>query len=55
MNEEIPAFRNAVPTTENLAREMDRRLRSVWPAEGVRLEKVRIRETDRNICEFGNE
>ena len=56
LNEEVEAFRTAVPTTENLAREVDRRLRAVWQAafpEGeLNLEKVRIRETDRNICEI---
>ena len=56
LNEEVEAFQTAVPTTENLAREVDRRLRAVWQAafpEGeLNLEKVRIRETDRNICEI---
>lgn len=56
LNEEVEAFRTAVPTTENLAREVDRRLRAVWqttfPAGEPHLEKVRIRETDRNICEI---
>jgi 6-pyruvoyltetrahydropterin/6-carboxytetrahydropterin synthase len=55
LNEEVPAFRSVVPTTENLGIEVDRRLRAVWPEafgqSGARLEKVRIRETDRNICE----
>jgi 6-pyruvoyltetrahydropterin/6-carboxytetrahydropterin synthase len=55
LNSEVEAFRAVVPTTENLASEVDRRLRSVWrnvfgPA-GPELEKVRIRETERNICE----
>jgi 6-pyruvoyltetrahydropterin/6-carboxytetrahydropterin synthase len=58
LNEEIPAFRSQVPTTENLAREVDRRLRDAWPetfgSAGPRLEKIRIWETDRNICEVGN-
>ena len=57
LNEEIEAFRSAVPTTENLAIEINRRLRSVWVdvfgSEGPALEKVRIWETDRNICQFG--
>ncbi len=55
LNEEVEVFRTEVPTTENLAREVDRRLRVVWrtafPQDEPRLEKVRIRETDRNICE----
>ncbi len=56
LNEEVEAFRTAAPTTENLAFEVDRRLREAWPetfAGGLpRLEKVRIRETERNICEI---
>jgi 6-pyruvoyltetrahydropterin/6-carboxytetrahydropterin synthase len=56
LNEEVPAFRSAVPTTENLGIEVDRRLRAAWEqvfgAAGPLLEKVRIWETDRNICEI---
>jgi 6-pyruvoyltetrahydropterin/6-carboxytetrahydropterin synthase len=55
LNEEIDAFRTAVPTTENLAFEVERRLRSVWKGifgdAGPCLERVRIWETERNICE----
>jgi 6-pyruvoyltetrahydropterin/6-carboxytetrahydropterin synthase len=55
LNEEVAAFREAVPTTENLAAEVDRRLRRAWkgafPDGGPRLEKIRIWETPRNICE----
>jgi 6-pyruvoyltetrahydropterin/6-carboxytetrahydropterin synthase len=53
---EIEAFRNTVPTTENLASEIFERLRTAWDqifgADGPRLESVRIAETDRNICEI---
>jgi 6-pyruvoyltetrahydropterin/6-carboxytetrahydropterin synthase len=56
LNEEIAVFRTIVPTTENLGLEVDRRLRDAWletfGSGGPRLEKVRIRETDRNICEI---
>jgi 6-pyruvoyltetrahydropterin/6-carboxytetrahydropterin synthase len=56
LNQEVPAFRSpaaTVPTTENLAIEVDRRLRMAWPEEfSARLEKVRIRETARNICDI---
>jgi 6-pyruvoyltetrahydropterin/6-carboxytetrahydropterin synthase len=56
LNEEVAAFRTAVPTTENLTFEVERRLRAAWPAAfpaGVpRLEKIRIWETERNICEI---
>lgn len=53
LNREVPAFEALVPTTENLAFEVDRRLRAAWPAGlAARLEKVRIRETARNICDI---
>jgi 6-pyruvoyltetrahydropterin/6-carboxytetrahydropterin synthase len=56
LNEELPAFRDVVPTTENLAIELDRRLRGAWlevfGENGPQLERIRIRETDRNICEL---
>jgi 6-pyruvoyltetrahydropterin/6-carboxytetrahydropterin synthase len=55
LNQEVAAFRDVVPTTENLGIELDRRLRAAWPAtfgHGPRLEKVRIWETERNICEI---
>ena len=56
LNEEVEVFRTVVPTTENLGAEVDRRLREAWgrafPGDGAVLEKVRIRETDRNICEI---
>jgi 6-pyruvoyltetrahydropterin/6-carboxytetrahydropterin synthase len=57
LNEELTAFREVVPTTENLGLEMDRRLREAWgkafAADGPSLETVRIWETERNICEVG--
>ena len=55
LNEEVAAFRTAVPTTENLASEVARRLHAAWPGafpSGPKLEKIRIHETDRNICEI---
>ena len=56
LNEEVPVFHEVVPTTENLAAELDRRLRSAWPEVfpegGPVLEKLRIWETERNICEI---
>jgi 6-pyruvoyltetrahydropterin/6-carboxytetrahydropterin synthase len=56
LNEEVAVFRTRVPTTENLGTEVDRRLRDAWPATfgsgGPRLERIRIWETDRNICEI---
>lgn len=57
LNEEVAAFREAVPTTENLTAEVDRRLRAAWegvfPGGQPTLEKIRIWETERNICEIG--
>ncbi len=56
MNADIPAFAMTVPTTENLAIELARRLNASWsasfPGTWPVLEKIRIRETDRNIFEL---
>lgn len=55
LNEEVEAFRDAVPTSENLGREVVRRLKNGWrevfPVDGPRLEKVAIAETSRNAFE----
>lgn len=55
LNEEVAAFRTAVPTSENVGREVLRRLKQNWlavfPAGGVRLERVAIAETSRNAFE----
>ena len=59
LNEEVAAFRTTVPTTENLGTEVHRRLREAWAetfagieSGKLQLEKVRIWETERNICEI---
>ncbi|HTR46011.1 MAG TPA: 6-carboxytetrahydropterin synthase [Verrucomicrobiae bacterium] len=52
LNEEVAEFRQSVPTTENVCREIYRRLES-FPA--ARLEKVRIEETSNNSFEFSGE
>jgi 6-pyruvoyltetrahydropterin/6-carboxytetrahydropterin synthase len=56
LNTEAPAFQNQVPTSENLAREICRRLKSNWAAAfgapWPQLLKVRIEETARNIFEI---
>ncbi|MBI1750379.1 MAG: 6-carboxytetrahydropterin synthase [Acidobacteria bacterium] len=52
LNEEIPVFRTAVPTTENLCLEIFTRLRA-FPA--ARLEHVRIEETGQNSFEYAGE
>ena len=55
LNAEAAAFERQVPTSENLAREICRRLKGSWhvkfPGEWPKLEKVRIGETARNIFE----
>ncbi len=56
LNVEIPAFASAVPTSENLALEIGRRLKDNWntafPGEWPRLDTVRIAETGKNIFEI---
>lgn len=56
LNAEIDAFQSVVPTSENLAFEICRRLKANWnaafPGEWPKLHKVRIAETDRNIFEI---
>ena len=49
LNEEVPAFRENVPTTENLCIEIYRRLRAFPKA---RLERVRVEETNNNSFEY---
>lgn len=48
LNEQVPEFREYVPTTENLCRAVFERLSGL---AGARLEKVRIEETGRNSFE----
>ncbi|MGH9747558.1 MAG: 6-carboxytetrahydropterin synthase [Candidatus Acidiferrales bacterium] len=52
LNEEVAEFRASVPTTENLCREIYRRLERI-PA--ARLQQVRIEETSKNSFEYGGE
>jgi 6-pyruvoyltetrahydropterin/6-carboxytetrahydropterin synthase len=47
LNSDVPGFQG-VPTTENLVRDSDRRLREQWPFGHASLEGVFIQETDRN-------
>jgi 6-pyruvoyltetrahydropterin/6-carboxytetrahydropterin synthase len=57
LNAEVAQFEREVPTSENLAREICRRLKQNWsgvfPGEWPKLEKIRIGETPRNIFEIG--
>lgn len=55
LNVEILAFSTLVPTTENLAGEIARRLSEGWAARfphGPALETVRVRETKNNTVEL---
>ncbi|HYL83489.1 MAG TPA: 6-carboxytetrahydropterin synthase [Candidatus Angelobacter sp.] len=52
LNEDVPAFREKVPTTENLCIEIFRRLKNFSRAH---LERVRIQETGNNSFEYAGE
>jgi 6-pyruvoyltetrahydropterin/6-carboxytetrahydropterin synthase len=55
LNEEVPAFRDQVPTTENVCMEIYQRLKEFPQAK---LERVRVEETGNNAFEYagdGNE
>ena len=49
LNEQVDEFRASVPTSENVCREIYRRLKAF---QAARLEKVRIEETSNNSFEF---
>ena len=52
LNEEVAAFRELVPTTENVCKEIYRRLKRFPKA---RLESVRVEETSNNSFEYAGE
>jgi len=52
LNEEVAAFRENVPTTENLCKEIYRRLKRFPKAK---LERVRVEETSNNAFEYAGE
>lgn len=52
LNEEVPAFREKVPTTENLCMEIFSRLKQFPEA---RLERIRVEETGNNSFEYAGE
>ena len=52
LNEDVAEFQTIVPTTENVCREIYRRL-AKFPA--ARLERVRIEETSKNSFEYSGE
>ncbi|PYU48786.1 MAG: 6-pyruvoyl tetrahydrobiopterin synthase [Acidobacteria bacterium] len=51
-NEDIPAFRDKVPTTENLCMEIFQRLKSFPRAK---LERIRVEETGNNSFEYAGD
>ena len=52
LNEDVPAFRDKVPTTENLCIEIFGRLKSFPKAK---LERIRVQETGNNSFEYAGE
>jgi 6-pyruvoyltetrahydropterin/6-carboxytetrahydropterin synthase len=52
LNDEVSVFRTEVPTTENLCREIFRRL---WAFPQAKLERVRVEETSNNSFEYAGE
>ncbi len=52
LNEEVPAFRDRVPTTENVCVEIYQRLKNFPMAK---LERVRVEETGNNAFEYAGE
>ena len=52
LNEDVPAFRDGVPTTENLCMEIFQRLKTFPKAK---LESVRVEETGNNSFEYSGD
>ena len=52
LNEDVPAFRDRVPTTENLCIEIFERLKAFPKAK---LERIRVQETGNNSFEYAGE
>jgi 6-pyruvoyl-tetrahydropterin synthase len=51
LNQDVPGFQG-VPTTENLAVDCMDRLLDAWPFPSATVERVFIRETERNTIEL---
>src|SRR5271157_5331807 len=49
LNEEIAEFQKVVPTTENICKEIFRRLKKFRP---TRVERIRVEETSKNSLEY---
>lgn len=56
LNEDVPDFGSAVPTSENLTVAIEERLKQAWksgfPGEWPRLSRIRLEETRRNSFEY---
>jgi 6-pyruvoyltetrahydropterin/6-carboxytetrahydropterin synthase len=52
LNEDVPAFRDRVPTTENVCIEIFQRLKSFPQAK---LERIRVEETGKNSFEYAGD
>jgi 6-pyruvoyltetrahydropterin/6-carboxytetrahydropterin synthase len=55
LNEDVPGLANAVPTTENLAIEIQHLLERRWPSDFPKLDRIRIQETRRNSFQLNLE
>ena len=55
LNHEVPPFDRVIPTTENLAREIWRRLEGHFAAGPARLDAVRVYETEDLYVDFFGE
>jgi len=55
LNREVPPFDRVVPTTENLAVEIWRRIESRLAANGTRLHRIRLYETEDLFVDYFGE
>lgn len=55
LNREVPPFDRVVPTTENIAIEIWKRLNTRLSSEGARLKNVRLYETQDLFVDYGGE
>lgn len=55
LNHEVPPFQKIVPTTENLAVEIWRRIQPHFPPPGPRLRNVRLYETEDIFVDYAGD
>jgi 6-pyruvoyltetrahydropterin/6-carboxytetrahydropterin synthase len=55
LNKEVPPFDRVIPTTENLAIEIWKRIEPQIRREGVRLHNVRLYETGDLYVDYGGQ